>query len=131
MAFEREEDLRTRVGEYLYPFSELAAGLIGIILTAMRLGIGPDFQPSKVVCVGRNYAEHAAELGNDVPKEPLLFLKAPSAIICNGDKIVIPEYSHQVEHEGELAVIIGDICKDLPDDADISEYIRGYTCLND
>lgn len=97
----------------------------------MKLDIGPDFQPSKIVCVGRNYAEHAAELGNDVPKEPLLFLKAPSALIHSGDEIVIPEFSQQVEHEGELAVIIGDVCKDLPEDADVSEYIRGYTCLND
>jgi 2-keto-4-pentenoate hydratase/2-oxohepta-3-ene-1,7-dioic acid hydratase in catechol pathway len=97
----------------------------------MKLDLGPDFQPSKIVCVGRNYAEHAAELGNDVPKEPLLFLKAPSAIVYDGDKIVTPQYSQQVEHEGELAIIIGDICKELPDEADVSEYVRGYTCLND
>jgi len=97
----------------------------------MRLDIGPDFQPSKIVCVGRNYADHAAELGNDVPKEPLLFLKAPSSLIHNGDEIVIPTYSGRVEHEGELAVIIGDVCRDLPDDADVNEYVRGYTCLND
>ena len=97
----------------------------------MRLDIGPDFQPSKIVCVGRNYADHAAELGNDVPKEPLLFLKAPSSLIHNGDEIVIPTYSGRVEHEGELAVMIGDVCRDLPDDADVSEYVRGYTCLND
>jgi len=97
----------------------------------MRLDIGRDFQPSKIVCVGRNYADHAAELGNDVPKEPLLFLKAPSSLIHNGDEIVIPTYSGRVEHEGELAVIIGDVCRDLPDDADVSEYVRGYTCLND
>jgi len=97
----------------------------------MQLDIGPDFQPSKIVCVGRNYAEHAAELGNDLPKEPLLFLKAPTALIHNGDEIVIPQFSQQVEHEGELAIVIGDICKDLPDEADVSEYIRGYTCLND
>ncbi|HTH50603.1 MAG TPA: fumarylacetoacetate hydrolase family protein [Pyrinomonadaceae bacterium] len=97
----------------------------------MKLDIGADFQPSKIVCVGRNYAEHAAELGNDVPKEPLLFLKAPSALIHSGDEIVLPEFSQQVEHEGELAVVIGDVCRDLPDDADVNEYIRGYTCLND
>ena len=72
----------------------------------MRLDIGPDFQPSKIVCVGRNYADHAAELGNDVPKEPLLFLKAPSSLIRNGDAIAIPTQSQRVEHEGELAVII-------------------------
>ena len=87
--------------------------------------------PSKIVCVGRNYAEHAKELGNEVPKEPLLFLKAPSAIIGSGEAIVIPELSNQVEHEGELAVIIGRRCSKLSDDSDPLEYVHGYTCLND
>ena len=97
----------------------------------MRLEIETDFSPSKIVCVGRNYADHAAELGNEVPKEPLLFLKAPSAVIRNGENIVIPPQSQQVEHEGELAVIIGKTCKNLGDSDDVSEFIRGYTCLND
>ena len=97
----------------------------------MKIEIDNSFSPSKIVCVGRNYADHAKELGNDVPKEPLLFLKAPSAIVRNGDAIVLPAQSQQVEHEGELAVVIGDVCKDLPEEADLSEYIRGYTCLND
>ena len=87
--------------------------------------------PSKIVCVGRNYSEHAKELGNEVPTSPLLFLKAPSAIIKSGDSIVIPSQSNQVEHEGELAVIIGKDCKDLKDDDDPSSYVLGYTCLND
>jgi 2-keto-4-pentenoate hydratase/2-oxohepta-3-ene-1,7-dioic acid hydratase in catechol pathway len=87
--------------------------------------------PSKIVCVGRNYAEHAAELGNEVPKEPLLFLKAPSSIITEGETIVIPNLSAQVEHEGELAVIIGRTCKNLSDDENPFEYVFGYACLND
>jgi 2-keto-4-pentenoate hydratase/2-oxohepta-3-ene-1,7-dioic acid hydratase in catechol pathway len=97
----------------------------------MRIDIGDDFQPSKIICVGRNYAEHAAELGNEVPKEPLLFLKAPSAFIRNGDPILIPTQSQQVEHEGELAIVIGRKCKGLYDDEDPFAYIRGYTSLND
>jgi 2-keto-4-pentenoate hydratase/2-oxohepta-3-ene-1,7-dioic acid hydratase in catechol pathway len=97
----------------------------------MRIDIGGDFQPSKIICVGRNYAEHAAELGNEVPKEPLLFLKAPSAFIRNGDPIVIPPQSQQVEHEGELAIVIGRKCKGLYDDENPFTYIRGYTSLND
>ena len=97
----------------------------------MRIDIGDDFQPSKIICVGRNYADHAAELGNEVPKEPLLFLKAPSAFIRNGDPILIPPQSQQVEHEGELAIIIGRKCKGLYDDEDPFAYIRGYTSLND
>jgi len=87
--------------------------------------------PSKIVCVGRNYAEHAKELGNEVPTAPLLFLKAPSAMILSGDSIVIPPQSNQVEHEGELAVVIGRDCKNISDDDDPFKYVLGYTCLND
>ena len=97
----------------------------------MKINTEQGFSPSKIVCVGRNYAEHAAELGNEVPAETLLFLKAPSAIIFDGDKIITPPQSNQVEHEGELAIIIGRDCKNLSDDDDVREYIRGYTCLND
>lgn len=87
--------------------------------------------PSKVVCVGRNYAEHAKELGNEVPAEPLLFLKAPSAIVGTGDEIRIPATSNQVEHEGELAVVIGRTCKNLADEDEALTYVLGFTCLND
>jgi len=93
--------------------------------------IDKPVNPSKIVCVGRNYAEHAKELGNEVPKAPLLFLKAPSAIISHGDEIVIPRQSNQVEHEGELGVVIGRDCKNIRDDEDPFEFVLGYTCLND
>ena len=88
-------------------------------------------KPSKIVCVGRNYADHAKELGNEIPDKPLLFLKAPSAIVASGETIVIPAQSSQVEHEGELAVVIGRDCKNLADEDDISGFVLGYTCLND
>jgi 2-keto-4-pentenoate hydratase/2-oxohepta-3-ene-1,7-dioic acid hydratase in catechol pathway len=97
----------------------------------MKLAIRDNYLPSKIVCVGRNYADHAKELGNDVPAEPLLFLKAPSALIRDGDAIMIPYQSAQVEHEGELGIVIGQSCKDLGDEVDISEFILGYTCVND
>ena len=97
----------------------------------MKIEIEKGFSPSKIVCVGRNYAEHAAELSNAVPKEPLLFLKAPSAVIFDGDEILIPTQSEQVEHEAELAVVIGRGCKNVSDDEDVFQYVRGYTCLND
>ena len=87
--------------------------------------------PSKIICVGRNYADHAKELGNEVPAAPLLFLKAPSAMIRSGEKIVIPPQSTQVEHEGELAVVIERDCKNVTDDEDPFAYVLGYTCLND
>jgi 2-keto-4-pentenoate hydratase/2-oxohepta-3-ene-1,7-dioic acid hydratase in catechol pathway len=87
--------------------------------------------PSKIVCVGRNYAEHAKELGNAVPTAPLLFLKAPSSLIGTGEAIVVPHQSNQVEHEGELGVIIGRGCKNIRDDEDPFQYVLGYTSVND
>ncbi len=87
--------------------------------------------PTKIVCVGRNYAEHAKELGNEVPTEPLLFLKANSTLILHEENIVIPPQSNQVEHEGELGVVIRRICKNIGDDENPLEYVLGYTCLND
>ena len=96
-----------------------------------EVNILPPVQPSKIVCVGRNYAEHAAELGNEVPKEPLLFLKAPSTLIADGESIRLPPPSNQVEHEGELGVVIGKKCCQLSNEDDPFSYVRGYTCLND
>jgi 2-keto-4-pentenoate hydratase/2-oxohepta-3-ene-1,7-dioic acid hydratase in catechol pathway len=87
--------------------------------------------PSKIVCVGRNYREHAAELGNEVPAEPLLFLKAPSALIAAGEAIRIPELSKRVDFEGEIAIVIGERCSKIGMDEDPRDYIRGYTIAND
>lgn len=87
--------------------------------------------PSKIICVGRNYTEHAAELGNPMPTEPLLFLKAPSAIIGHEDSIELPPASKQVEHEGELAVVIGRTARRLGPGDDPLRYVMGYSCLND
>lgn len=86
---------------------------------------------SKVVCVGRNYREHAKELGNEVPAEPLIFLKPPSAVLAAGGTIVRPKLSQNVHFEGELGVVIGKVCHKLPAAADVREYILGYTCVND
>ena len=87
--------------------------------------------PSKIVCIGRNYREHAAELGNEVPKEPLLFLKAPSAVIAPGESIHIPSISKRVDFEGELAVVIGKRASRIGPDEDVKPYSRGYTIVND
>jgi 2-keto-4-pentenoate hydratase/2-oxohepta-3-ene-1,7-dioic acid hydratase in catechol pathway len=87
--------------------------------------------PSKIVCVGRNYREHAAELGNKMPDEPLLFLKAPSAVIASGDVIELPTASQQVEHEGELGVVIGRLAHKIRETEDPLSYVFGYTCVND
>ncbi|HXN65100.1 MAG TPA: fumarylacetoacetate hydrolase family protein [Candidatus Acidoferrales bacterium] len=91
----------------------------------------PPSVPSKIVCVGRNYREHAAELGNDMPTEPLIFLKPPSAIIAPEEAIVMPAISKRVDYEGEIAIIIGRPCSQLADTADVRPYIAGFTCLND
>lgn len=87
--------------------------------------------PSKIVCVGRNYKEHAAELGNEVPKEPLLFLKTPSSLIAHKQAIHKPAISQRVDFEGELAVVIGKRCSKIGSDEDVRRYIRGYTIVND
>jgi 2-keto-4-pentenoate hydratase/2-oxohepta-3-ene-1,7-dioic acid hydratase in catechol pathway len=90
----------------------------------------PPCSPSKIVCVGRNYAEHAKELGNEVPQEPLIFLKPPSSLIASGDEIVYPKLSQRVDFEGELGVVIGKRARNVVR-AEASGYILGYTCVND
>lgn len=86
--------------------------------------------PTKIVCVGRNYAEHAKELGNVVPEHPLLFLKPPSAVIASGDPIVLPSQSQRVEHEGEIGVVVGRRLRRVGTDTVLSG-VRGLVCLND
>ena len=91
----------------------------------------PPSVPSKIVCVGRNYREHASELGNVVPPEPLIFLKPPSAVIAPDEPIVMPAISKRVDYEGEIAVIIGRACSQLGPGDDVKPYVAGFTCLND
>jgi 2-keto-4-pentenoate hydratase/2-oxohepta-3-ene-1,7-dioic acid hydratase in catechol pathway len=88
-------------------------------------------RPSKIVCVGRNYREHAAELGHDVPVEPLIFLKPPSALLPPGGEIRRPKISERVDHEGELGVVVARACYKVRPDEDVRPYILGYTCVND
>lgn len=91
----------------------------------------PPAIPTKIVCVGRNYLEHALELGNKMPEEPLLFLKPPSAVIGHNSNIIIPPQSSQVEHEGEVGVVIGRIASKLTESDNPLNYVLGYTCIND
>jgi 2-keto-4-pentenoate hydratase/2-oxohepta-3-ene-1,7-dioic acid hydratase in catechol pathway len=88
-------------------------------------------RPSKIVCIGRNYRDHAAEFGHEAPKEPLIFLKATSALLAPGATVRRPRISERVDYEGELGVVIGKTCHQPPADADIRQYILGYTCVND
>jgi 2-keto-4-pentenoate hydratase/2-oxohepta-3-ene-1,7-dioic acid hydratase in catechol pathway len=88
--------------------------------------------PSKIVCVGRNYAEHAKEFGNEVPPDLIIFLKPPTSLLAPGANIVRPaKLSQRVDFEGELAAVIGKTCHKLADHADVKPYIAGYTCSND
>ena len=109
---------------------------VGIELTGERYQLGdvrllaPVIPRSKVVGIGRNYAEHAAELGNDVPDQPLIFLKPNTSVIGPGDQIVRPDATDDLQYEGELAVVIGRICKDI-DVARVPDVVLGYTVAND
>lgn len=111
------------------PWNSWSRGSRSSQLAEVRL-LAP-VEPSKIVCIGRNYAAHAAELGNEVPKEPMMFLKPPSSIIGPEEAIVLPKYSQRVEHEGELALVMGRRCSHLSDADDALSFVMGYTCLND
>lgn len=87
--------------------------------------------PSKIVCVGRNYREHAAELGNEAPMEPLIFFKPPSSLLAPGKPIRRPKLSERVDFEGELGLVIARTCYKIGADEDVRPYILGYTCVND
>ena len=110
------------------PFGEFRRLEADLPLESVRL-LAP-LQPGKIICVGRNYVEHAKELDNPVPDIPLLFLKPPSAVIAHGDKIVLPPQSRQVDHEGELTVVIGKRGRWIPPERAL-DLVFGYTIAND
>jgi 2-keto-4-pentenoate hydratase/2-oxohepta-3-ene-1,7-dioic acid hydratase in catechol pathway len=89
-----------------------------------------EIRPSKIVAVGRNYVAHARELGHEVPTEPLIFLKPPSAVVGDGDEVVYPPQTRNLHHEAELAVVIGRECRNVTETEALG-YVRGYTCAND
>jgi 2-keto-4-pentenoate hydratase/2-oxohepta-3-ene-1,7-dioic acid hydratase in catechol pathway len=120
--------------ENLYPvsgsiFEKFRVGKRGIPIS--HVALLPPVEPTKIVAVGRNYLAHSRELGNPVPKEPLLFLKPPSAVIGPNGVISYPEMSERVDYEGELAVIIRRKAQRLSDETKVEEFILGYTCFND
>jgi 2-keto-4-pentenoate hydratase/2-oxohepta-3-ene-1,7-dioic acid hydratase in catechol pathway len=90
----------------------------------------PPCEPSKIVCVGLNYADHAAEQDKDVPERPLLFLKPPNALSAHGDTVTLPAGKERVDHEAELAVVVGQQARDVAA-ADAMDYVAGFTCMND
>ncbi|HEX3968426.1 MAG TPA: fumarylacetoacetate hydrolase family protein [Edaphobacter sp.] len=123
-----QEDLSARILGGL-PVPTTAVNFEPVPLSELKL-MAPVV-PSKIVCVGRNYREHAAELGNEVPTEPLLFLKPPSALLASKGVVRIPAISTRVDYEGELGIVIGRRCYKIGPDEDVRPYIRGYVCVND
>ncbi|MFI5942950.1 DUF2437 domain-containing protein [Streptomyces sp. SID4919] len=110
------------------PFAEFETTGTRVPLNQVRLL--PPVLPSKVIGIGRNYAEHAAELGNEVPATPVAFLKPSTSVIGDGDGIAYPSFSQEVHYEAELAVVIGRLCRDVPHER-VKDVILGFTCAND
>src|SRR3954451_14372795 len=111
-----------------HPFGPLAFSGNRWPLTAVRL-LAPVL-PSKVVAIGKNYAEHATEMGGDVPERPLIFLKPSTAVAGPGDEIAYPQWSPRVDSEDELAVVSSRLCRDVPVER-AAEVVLGFTCGND
>lgn len=125
-----------RIGRFLVDGVPVQAEIIGDLVIADDIEMPmdeaqllPPSNPSKVVCVGLNYRDHAEELGMPIPEEPIIFLKPPSAVIGHGNEIVLPQVG-QIDYEAELAVVIGQRCKNVPSEK-VDHVILGYTCLND
>ncbi|WP_207589361.1 fumarylacetoacetate hydrolase family protein [Halomontanus rarus] len=95
-----------------------------------EIDVLPPCEPSKIVCIGRNYADHAAEMDNDVPDRPLLFLKPSNTLAGHGDTITAPAGKDRIDYEAELGVVIGEQCRHVPE-AKAMDVVEGFTCVND
>lgn len=124
---EGQEEIAVMAGDPFYSGVQLTG--VRHQLADVRL-LAPVIPRSKIVGIGRNYADHAQELGNEVPPAPLMFFKPNTSVIGPGDPIVLPAFSDEISFESELAVVIGRICKDVPLDR-VDEVVFGYTCAND
>ncbi|MFE7131735.1 fumarylacetoacetate hydrolase family protein [Streptomyces sp. NPDC057638] len=110
------------------PFADFELSGTKVPLSKVRLL--PPVLPNKVIGIGRNYAEHAAELGNTVPDAPVVFLKPSTSVTGSGDAIEYPSFSQELHYEAELAVVIGRMCREVPRER-VKDVILGYTCAND
>lgn len=111
-----------------HPFGDFTPE--GRVLRLADVRLVAPVLPSKIIAVGRNYAAHAQEMGGEVPVAPLIFLKPSTSVVGPGDPIALPWQSERVEHEAELAVVIGRLCRDVPEER-VPEVVFGYTCAND
>ena len=114
-------------GDPIYSGIQKTAATVPV--SQVRL-LAPVIPRSKVVCIGKNYADHAAEMGGVVPDEPIIFLKPNTSVIGPNDTIVWPDMSERIDHESELAIVIGRLCKDVPLER-VNDVIFGYTIAND
>ena len=115
----------------LYGAAPWAGGApTGQVVPLAKTELLAPVEPFKILCVGRNYVAHAKELGNEVPAEPLLFLKPKTSLVGHGGAVVLPKESSRVEHEAELGVVIGKTARNVPRDAAMS-HVFGYTCVCD
>ncbi len=122
------KDGKVHGGSLSVPDHRIVSG--GEVLPLEEVELLAPCQPSKIVCVGLNYVEHARELKMQLPDEPILFLKPPSAALAPGGQIIYPPSCQQLDYEGELGVVIGKLCKNVPGD-EAEKHILGYTCFND
>ncbi|MDS0474748.1 fumarylacetoacetate hydrolase family protein [Natrinema sp. 1APR25-10V2] len=99
-------------------------------LESDEIDVLPPSEPSKIVCIGKNYADHAAELDSEVPDRPMLFLKPPNTLAAHGDTVTLPAGKERIDHEAELGVVIGEQCRHVSED-DAMDVIAGFTCVND
>ena len=127
-----EEDLRYKLENM--GAASLDAAVRGLEFEPMRLSAAellPPVTPSKIICVGRNYREHVKEMGSEMPTEPVLFFKPPSALLGAGGAVLMPAMSERVDYEGELALVIGKRAFKLSPEANWREVVRGFTIAND
>ena len=99
-------------------------------LESDEIDVLPPCEPSKIVCIGRNYADHADEMGSDVPDRPLIFLKPPNTIASHGDTVTAPAGKERIDYEAELGVVIGEQCRHVPV-SEAMDVVEGFTCVND
>lgn len=111
-----------------HPFAPFS--LTSAVFPLAEVRLLPPVLPSKIICVGKNYADHAREMGGEAPATPMLFLKPSTAVVGDGEAIVLPGQSGQVEHEGELAVVVGRLAREVPQSR-VDDVVLGYTCAND
>lgn len=126
-----------KIGRFIYKGKEIEGVIEGktVITDCGKVCLEetkflPPCRPSKIVCIGLNYIDHARELGMDIPDEPIIFLKPPSSVIAHNEAIIYPEQSRRIDYEAELAVVIGERCKDLSKKEALN-VVLGYTILND